>query len=207
MSFKRFSYIEAEMRVAPQIADLRGYQAFDSAGKFIGTVDDLLVDASDNTMADYILVSGGNIATMFSGKKLIVPLGRMNIDASNKTVHVNVLLDQLWDFPTYDSLDDPDLKDEVEEFWKASETHVLVEDVTLSYPAAMESPPPEPPEVESSKQPAHNPLIAAGLEFPLPESIVNRAVAHIDEELKAEEEPGAERSKQENEGKPGGQAA
>lgn len=197
MSFKRFSFLGTGWRVEPKVDDVRGFQAFDSAGKFIGIVDDLLVNESDNKEIGYTLVGQGNIATMFSGKELIVPVNRLAIDPNNKSVRLDVTLDQLWDFPTYSVLEDPDLKDKIDSFWASVSTAPpFKHDVTVSHPSTVESPPPIPSKVEPSKMPAGNPRIAAGLESPVKQSVIDHALESMAErEGKAAEEPAVKKFK------------
>jgi sporulation protein YlmC with PRC-barrel domain len=178
MPLKRFTHLGAGWRVEPGVEDVRGFLVFDSAGKFLGIVDDLLVDMDNNEAINYVLIGQGNIAMMLSGKELIVPLDKLAIDQENRVVHLNVTLDQLWDFPTYRTLEDPDLRDEINAFWIfTASARRSAHDVTLSHPTSLESPPPIPPKVKPSKMPAGNPRIAAGLESPVPEGIVERALS------------------------------
>lgn len=194
MSFKRFNHLGAGWHVVPQADDVRGFQVFDSAGKFIGIVDDLLVDAGDNKTIGYALVGEGNIATMFNHKELIVPLNKLDIDSNNKSIHLNVPFDQLWDFPGYDTLADPDLKDEVDSFWASIlSAPVFRHDVTVRHPSTLASPVPIPSKVEPSKMPAGNPRIVAGLESPISQEVVDRAVASVAaRESRPSEEPAKE---------------
>lgn len=190
MSLQRFSFLGAGWHVEPQVDDVRGFQVFDSAGKFVGIVDDLLVNKGDDSTIDYVLVGQGNIATMFSGTNLIVPLNRLAIDSNNKSVRLDVALDQLWDFPSYSMLDDPDLKDKIDSFWATvASAPPFRHDMTVSHPSTLESPPPIPPKVEPSKMVAGNPRIAAGLESPIRQSVIDHALEKVAErEGKAPEE-------------------
>ncbi len=193
MSFKRFNHLGAGWHVVPQVDDVRGFRVFDSAGKFIGIVDDLLVDARDNKTVGYALAGGGDIATMFNGKELIVPLNTLDIDSNNKSVHLNVPFDQLWDFPSYDTLEDPGLKNGVDSFWASIlSAPVFRHDVTVRHPSTLESPVPIPSKVEPSKMPAGNPRIAAGLESPVSQEVVDRAVAGVAARESKLEEPANE---------------
>lgn len=196
MALNRLSHHGTWKHVELQIPDIRGFDAFDNAGIPVGIVDDLLVETDDEV--SYALVGQGNISTMLSGKELLVPLDKLDIDPENEKVKLKVNLDQLWDFPTYNTLDDPGLKDEVESFWKSTElARPIRHDVTLSYPSGVVSPPPIPPEVEPSKMPAGNPRIVSGLESPVPEEVIKHALSSMAQREAAEKEKPTELKKPE----------
>lgn len=116
MAFKRFSELGAEWEVEPEYKDVRGFEAFDSQGKDIGKVDDLLVNTDNNTI-NYALVGGDGIAQRFGGKDIIVPLRKMDIDQEDRSIHLDVSQDRLMQFPDYNTIEDPDLMSKVEDFW------------------------------------------------------------------------------------------
>lgn len=193
MAFERFSHL-GRWHTAPAIEDIRGFEVVDSAGKLIGIVDDLLLSTTENDTTNYVLIGQGNVATMLSGKELIAPAEMLKIDSDSKSVMLDVNIDQLWDFPTYSSLGEPDLKDKVDSFWADTLVHPFPfeHDVTVRHPASLESPVPVPHEVEPSKMPAHNPRVVAGLESPISEEVINRAVEKAEgREKKEGKEPAA----------------
>jgi len=196
MALNRLSHHGTWKHVELQIPDIRGFDVYDNAGIPVGTVDDLLVETDD--AVSYALVGQGNVGTMLSGKELLVPLDKLDIDPANEKVRLEVNFDQLWDFPTYNTLDDPGLKDEVESFWKFTErARPIKHDITLSYPAGMVSPPPIPSKVEPSKMPAGNPRVVAGLESPISEEVIEHALSSKAQREAAEKEKPIEMKKPE----------
>jgi len=118
MAFKRFSDLGADWEVEPEYKDVRGFEAFDSQGKDIGKVDDLLVN-TDNNAINYALVGGDGISQRLGGKDVIVPLRKMDIDHDDQSIHLDVTQDRLMEFPDYNTIEDPDLMSKVEDFWGA----------------------------------------------------------------------------------------
>ena len=117
MKFKRLAHLEVESIVEPPTEDMLGFQVYDCFGRLVGVVDDLLVDADNPKGTRYALVDQGPIAMMLKGRELIVPFDKLDVDMENKEVILSVSLDQLRDFPTYNTLQDPDLKERLDSFW------------------------------------------------------------------------------------------
>jgi len=198
VALKRLSHLGTWKRVDLQIADVRGFKVLDNAGIPVGIVDDLLVDTDDEV--SYALVGQGNIGTMLSGKELLVPLNKIDIDVGDEEVKLKINLDQLWDFPTYNTLEDPGLKDEIDSFWKSTElARPIQHDTTLSYPAGVVSPPPIPAKVEPSRMPAGNPRIVSGFESPVSAEVIEHALSSMAKREAAEREKLAEMKKPEAE--------
>lgn len=120
MRFKRLAHLEVESLVEPPTKDMLGYQVYDCFGKFVGVVDDLLADADTPEAASYALIGQGHVAVMLNGRELIVPLDRLDVDDENKEVNLSVALERLHDFPVYNTLQDPNLKDRVDSFWAST---------------------------------------------------------------------------------------
>lgn len=116
MAFKRFSDLGAEWEVEPEYKDVRGFETFDRDGNDIGKVQDLLVDADTNSI-NYALVGRGWLSSLFGEKNIIVPLRKMDIDSEDKSIHLDIVRDDLKNFPDYNTIEDPDLKDKVDRYW------------------------------------------------------------------------------------------
>ncbi len=65
----------------------------------------------------YALVGRGWLAQIMGREDLVIPLRKMDIDRQDASVHLDISRDTLNDFPEYDNLDDPDLKQKVDQFW------------------------------------------------------------------------------------------
>jgi len=118
MAFKRFSDLGAEWEVEPEYKDVRGFETFDRDGNDVGEVQDLLVDEETNAI-NYALVGKGWLSSLFGEKNIVVPLRKMDIDREDKSVHLDIVRDDLKNFPDYESIEDPDLKEKTDRFWGA----------------------------------------------------------------------------------------
>ena len=94
--------------------DIVGYGLY-SSGEKIGSVDDLLVD--DEGKFRYLVINTG--AWIF-GKKVLLPIGRTQIDYGNKHVNVNDLTrEQVENLPAYDgSMVDHDYEERVRDVYR-----------------------------------------------------------------------------------------
>jgi stress response protein YsnF len=110
------SDLDAEYNVEPGYEDVRGFEVFDSEGDNLGEVKDLLVDTSDYSI-NYALVGRGWLAFIMGENEVIVPLRKMDIDQEDKSVHLDIVKEQLRDFPDYNTVGDPDIVDKVNAFW------------------------------------------------------------------------------------------
>ncbi len=116
MGWKRMSDLGRDWRVEPKENDIRDYDVMDRDGNDVGEVDDLLIDTETNTV-QYAVVGRGWLAQIFGREAIIVPLRKVDIDRQDASVHLDISREQLDNFPDYDSLDEPDLRRKVDEFW------------------------------------------------------------------------------------------
>ncbi|MBI4734149.1 MAG: PRC and DUF2382 domain-containing protein [Rubrobacteridae bacterium] len=117
MAFRLFTELGGEWEVEPESKNIIGFSVFDKDGNNIGEIQDLLVDTENNNAINYALAGKGWIASMLGVKQVIVPLRKIDIDQADRSVHFDVVRDDLSSFPDYASIRDPDLKQKVDSFW------------------------------------------------------------------------------------------
>ncbi|RJQ52089.1 MAG: PRC-barrel domain containing protein [Actinobacteria bacterium] len=116
MALQKLSEMSGEWRVEPEENDIREFDVIDRDGEDIGEVEDLLLDSESRTIG-YALVGRGWLAEMFGREPIIVPLRKMDIDRQDASAHLDISREELDEFPEYESISEPDLKQRVDEFW------------------------------------------------------------------------------------------
>ncbi len=112
--------------------DIIGYGLY-SGGEKVGSVDDLLVD--DEGKFRYLVINTG--AWIF-GKKVLLPIGRTQIDYGNRHVNVNNLTrDQVENLPAYDgTMVDQGYEERVRDVYRPTGTTMPIDPVMPNDPLA-----------------------------------------------------------------------
>lgn len=107
---------ETTLTVADPRADVRGRTAVDVAGKEIGTVEDLLIDAGETTVRFLRVASGGFLG--IGAEHFLVPVEAVS-RVTEEAVHIEREAARLSDVPGYDPQveEQPDYYADVYGWW------------------------------------------------------------------------------------------
>ncbi|MBI4733534.1 MAG: PRC-barrel domain-containing protein [Rubrobacteridae bacterium] len=126
MTFRFFNDIKTNWEIIPKSNDVIGFYVLDRNNEEVGEIQDLLANSEGNNTIDFALIGKGWAESTFGTKHIIVPLGRFIIDKVNKTAYIGISRDRLLSFPDY-ALDEPDLVQKINSFWKTEKAGVAAE--------------------------------------------------------------------------------
>ncbi|KAM3100757.1 PRC-barrel domain-containing protein [Phormidesmis sp. 146-12] len=104
MKFKEFypDYRSTSTSDGFDIDDLKNFSVYADGNDKVGSVHDILVDAQDGRIRYFVVDTGFWVF----GKKVLLPVGRANVDNSDNRIYVSGMTkEQVEELPNYDELD------------------------------------------------------------------------------------------------------
>lgn len=96
--------------------DIKGFNVFDRDGNDVGEIQDLLVD-TDTGMVNHAIVGRGWISSILGERQVIIPFNRMRVMPTEKRVTLDIVRDDLSQFPEWTNVDQPGLMDRLSDWW------------------------------------------------------------------------------------------